>query len=208
MVPLPIAIRLLGSGEIESGGPISLEGMFMRKTILDHWVVFIVVAVTGCGSSLRSDAAGNGGAAGSGSAADGGGGANGACLYATVKREPGDSQQPWVKWPLLADGAGTLVVSASQGSTTKARTTVPNTSMKAVDASYTVDLGCPGPGTYVLRAFLDDNENSGAHDITSNDYLDSCMGGAVPEKIELAVHAGQTASAELALYQSCNPMMD
>jgi hypothetical protein len=125
-----------------------------------------------------------------------------------VTRAPGTSQQPWIKWPTVADGVGTLVVSASQNGTVTARVTVANADMRNADASYEVELGCPDSGRYVLRAFLDDDGNAAAADVTSSDYRDSCMGGAVPETVELDVTTGTRSHAELELYQSCDPTMD
>jgi hypothetical protein len=135
-------------------------------------------------------------------------GSNRGCIVATVKRARADSQQPWVKWPLAADGNGTLIASAVQNGSVKARNVVTSANVTKAEASYVLDLGCPGPGVYVLRAFLDDNGDAGAQDVTSNDFRDSCMGGTVPETVEITVQASQTANAELVLYQSCNPMVD
>lgn len=155
-------------------------------------------------------AGGEGGTLGGEGGGSGNGGAPGgdACIEATVIRALGDSQQPWVKWPTFADGVGTLVVSASRDGAVSARVTAPNSDMRSAQASYVVELGCPGPGTYVLRAFLDDNGNAAAMDVMSTDYRDSCMGGTVPESVEVTVASGRTARAELALYQSCDPTMD
>ena len=134
--------------------------------------------------------------------------ASSACLVATVGRHASTTQQPWVKWPLSADGVGTLIVSASQGSVVRARRALPNADFKADNASFRVDLGCLGPGTYTLMAFLDDNMNAGAEAVSSKDAMDSCMGGAVPEKVEVTLQEGKTTNAELTLYLSCDPLAD
>ncbi|MBC8132808.1 MAG: hypothetical protein H7X95_07485 [Deltaproteobacteria bacterium] len=154
------------------------------------------------------DAASGGDAMASGGSGGSGGMGPDGCLFATVSRAAGDTQQPWVKAPLWADGVGSLVVSAVLNGNVSVRKMLANIDLKDASARHTVDLGCPGPNSYVVRAFLDDNVNAGPNDMTSTDHLDSCMGGAVPEKIEVVVRPGQTANVELVLYQSCDPSMD
>src|SRR5437660_9539978 len=104
-------------------------------TRTNHWVAApILFAAVACSSSTRavqnvpSSDASSGGASGKGGtlpndgAATGDitGGAGGAasqgeagrgpCLVATVVRAPSDTQQPWIKASLWADGVGTLIV--------------------------------------------------------------------------------------------------
>lgn len=116
---------------------------------------------------------------------DGGGGdttracpgcaATSGCLAVEVTREADTSMQPWVVWPTEADGTGTLIVSALQGTTVVARETYPGADMTGATASYTVPL-CVPPGESEVRVFLDDDLDAAADATYSADYLDSCMG--------------------------------
>lgn len=130
------------------------------------------------------------------------------CLRAFVTRAEGTSQQPWVKWPLRADGKGVLVVTATGGGARVARQTVPGADFTSASARYEVELGCLAPGPVQVQAFLDDNQNAAEQTVRSSDEYDSCMGGTVPEVVTADVPQSGTTDVELVLYQSCNPDVD
>lgn len=123
------------------------------------------------------------------------------CLRVTVTRNAADAQQPWVVWPTMADGVGTLVVGARAAAAVRARQTVPMTDVKPKEFRAVVDLGCVSAGALTVTAFLDDNQNAQATDVSSSDYLDSCMLDRQPM---FTVTTGQTTAPGLALNQSCD----
>ena len=123
------------------------------------------------------------------------------CLTITVTRTTDVTNQPWTVWPNEADGAGTLIVSAREGASVRARMTVATANMVPATASYRVDLGCVPASTLTLGAFLDDNLNAGAADTFSSDYRDSCMLMRQPTQIIVAAAHNDVA---LALNNSCD----
>ena len=123
------------------------------------------------------------------------------CLTITGTRTTDVTNQPWTVWPNEADGAGTLIVSAREGASVRARMTVATANMVPATASYRVDLGCVPASTLTLGAFLDDNLNAGAADTFSSDYRDSCMLMRQPTQIIVAAAHNDVA---LALNNSCD----
>ncbi len=123
------------------------------------------------------------------------------CLAILVMRTNDVSAQPWTVWPNEADGRGTLIVSAREGASVRARMTVPDANMAPAGAAYNVDLGCVPAATLTLGAFLDDNLNAGATDTFSSDYRDSCMLMRQPTH---GVIAGERNEVALALNNSCD----
>jgi hypothetical protein len=123
------------------------------------------------------------------------------CILAVVTRVADEKNLPWKIWPSEADGAGTLIVSATQGTTVLARKSVANADLKTAGAKYEVDLGCVATGASDVRAFLDDNGNAGASDTFSADYRDTCLGA---RKVTVTVEDGKQVRVELPLANSCD----
>ena len=97
------------------------------------------------------------------------------CLFVSVTRASDQSNQPWTLFPAEADGRGTLVIAAYDGSGAyDARRTIMGADMTPGDAKYDLNLGCVPTGTKTLGVFLDDNEDATSSSVSSSDYRDSC----------------------------------
>jgi hypothetical protein len=97
------------------------------------------------------------------------------CLFVSVTRANDVSDQPWTLFPAEADGRGTLVVAAYDGSGAyDARRTIMSADMTPSNAKYDLNLGCVPTGTTTLGVFLDDNEDATSSSVSSMDFHDSC----------------------------------
>ena len=97
------------------------------------------------------------------------------CLFVSVTRAADQTNQPWRLFPDEADGVGTLVVAAYDGTGSyEARRTIMGADMNPADAKYDLNLGCVSVGTKTLGVFLDDNEDATGSSVSSSDYHDSC----------------------------------
>jgi hypothetical protein len=126
------------------------------------------------------------------------------CVVVTVTRGSDVANQPWTLWPDMADGRGTLMVSAYP-STGGGGTTVFRAIMEAdftsASASYEVDLGCVPGGSPFLGAFLDDDVDAAPGTTFSSDYIDSCPMNRQPV---VSVAPGVTTRYDFVLTNSCD----
>ncbi|MBL8920275.1 MAG: hypothetical protein JNJ54_15520 [Myxococcaceae bacterium] len=184
-------------------------------------VVMSVVVVLACGSGpsladggTRGGGAGGGlsGAAGGSSGGTGGGaapctcGTGRTCVELVVTRSPDAGMQPWVVWPMEADGVGTLIgsvlVASSSPTIVAARAVVNDADMKPLDARYVIDLGCVDAGTYQGQAFLDDDLNALPTQTGSAGYRDSCARGGTPPPTD--VQGATRVSIPVVLTSTCD----
>jgi hypothetical protein len=124
------------------------------------------------------------------------------CLRARITRAADDTMLPWKAFAGQADGKGTLVgVARPPGGGTAQRQVILDADLAPASAQYDFDFGCVAIGTWTMNAFLDDNGNAGATDLSSADYRDACLANrATPQEVRDAA----IANAALVIASSCD----
>jgi hypothetical protein len=106
---------------------------------------------------------------------------------------------PWRISPAQVDGKGTLIASATSSSASRRATALAD--MTSPTASYILDVGCLGAGSFQVTAFLDDDGNAGPTDTSSSDPLDAC---GQPHVVTTPILAGHLTLQDFPLSASCN----
>jgi hypothetical protein len=121
------------------------------------------------------------------------------CLDVLIRRAADDSMLPWRISPAQVDGKGTLIASATSSSASRRATALAD--MTSPTASYILDVGCLGAGSFQVTAFLDDDGNAGPTDTSSSDPLDAC---GQPHVVTTPILAGHLTLQDFPLSASCN----
>jgi len=155
------------------------------------------------GSAAGGTAGGGGGAAGTGvpTASCSQCQSTEGCLSVRVLRAANDSMSPWKVWPNDADGTGTLIVSATEGTNTHRAASPTPVDLTPASAAFLFDLGCVEATNYQVAAFLDDDGNASATATSSADYRDAC---SQPRVVTTPVQVGRTTLQDLSLSVSCD----